>query len=454
MRGTGRVAASVGIISLNVVATLLAAPAPGSARSIPTPNGPETLGSGVTLERLSVAGPNQVRVLTIDPKKRATIDIATAGPAIGSYQQTSDIAKAHSALAAINGDFSIDPGRPLHPLAEDGTLRQLGLQNGASFAISQDEQHEYIDTQKVNVNGRNLTKGRNFNVTGWNTGDPMGNQIVAYTPYGGGAEHPHPGTCSVKLRPSAKLHWGKRGVGVYRDYRVAKQGCGAAVSTTRGTVVLSSRTSGTGASQLRRMKKRQLIRLTWSFGWAGVMDSVGGMPMLVKKGKNVAPGSCSSYFCSRNPRTAIGVKKDGTILLVVVDGRSHSSVGMTLNAFGSYMVSLGAEYAVNLDGGGGSTMWTRADGVVNDPSDYSGERRVTNAVLVLPGADTGEPTPLHYGTASTTSASVARRTMDLAVADPGSTGGLMDALVGGDLGSTGPLPASFLQMAQVFRASR
>ena len=58
------------------------------------------------------------------------------------------------------------------------------------------------------------------------------------------------------------------------------------------------------------------------------------------------------------------------------------------------MKSLGAVNAVNLDGGGSATMWIKGLGVVNHPTDSTGERPVSNALVVLPGADLREPAPL------------------------------------------------------------
>ena len=223
------------------------------------------------------------------------------------------IGDTRGALAAINGDFTVSPGRPLHPFAEDGALKELGLQNGARFAIAQDESAAYIDTERVAGSGKNVATKRSFSIAGWNTGAPKGASIAAFTAYGGQAERPPSDACSVRLKPARKMLFGKSGVGVVRDYTVARRRCLAAPMGMRsGTVVLSSKMSGTGAVAIKEMKKRQHIRLKWSFGWKGVMDSVGGMPILVKDGKNVA-NACSSYFCSRNPRTGIGVTADGRI---------------------------------------------------------------------------------------------------------------------------------------------
>ena len=57
------------------------------------------------------------------------------------------------------------------------------------------------------------------------------------------------------------------------------------------------------------------------------------------------------------------------------------------------MRDLGILNGVNLDGGGSATMWIAGRGVVNDPSDSDGERPVSNAVVVLPGADPNEVVP-------------------------------------------------------------
>ena len=405
----------------------------------------QVLAPGLTYTRIADPdGPWIVHVLTVDPSASVTLDTATAGGTMGVWAKPSAIGAAHGALAAVNGDFTIDPGRPLHPFAEDGSLKGLGLQNGASFAISQDEQQSFIDTQEVTVSAKNLSTRRRFPVGGWNTGRPRGGEVVAFTPYGGSSVRPRSGSCSVRLMPAGKRAFGKDGVGLVRDYQVVRSRCGSArMGVPAKAIVLSSRTSGKGANVLHRVEKHQTVRLTWSYGWRGVMDSIGGMPQLVRAGRNIAH-SCASYFCSRNPRTAIGITADREILLVTVDGRKSASVGMSMIQLGAYMVRLGAVSAVNLDGGGGATMWVAGQGVVNDPSDRGGERSATSAVLVLPGADDAEP---GIGRMSTLSgilgpsvfappdaAREAAIAMALAAGDAGSTGGLLQALADdGDL---------------------
>ncbi len=116
---------------------------------------------------------------------------------------------------------------------------------------------------------------------------------------------------------------------------------------------------------------------------------IGGWPRILHDGRNVAgasailEGTISRNAEVRHPRTAIGYSRDGRVLwLLVVDGRSARSAGMTLVELAEQMRRLGAWQALNFDGGGSTTMVI--DGaIVNTPSDATGERAVGSALLVL-----------------------------------------------------------------------
>jgi hypothetical protein len=101
----------------------------------------------------------------------------------------------------------------------------------------------------------------------------------------------------------------------------------------------------------------------------------------------VHPGDPSFYYHfgeHRNPRTLAGVRPDGTIVLVVADGRYPDiSVGLSFGEEAGIMQAFGARDAVNLDGGGSSTM-TIGSTLVNHPSDTTGERPIGDALLLLP----------------------------------------------------------------------
>jgi len=95
----------------------------------------------------------------------------------------------------------------------------------------------------------------------------------------------------------------------------------------------------------------------------------------------------TSFTTARHPRTAVGIKPDGHIILLTVDGRNTQSAGMSLHELNSVMRWLGCTTALNLDGGGSTTLWVKNRGVINFPSDnklwdHAGERKVANVLLI------------------------------------------------------------------------
>ncbi len=118
-----------------------------------------------------------------------------------------------------------------------------------------------------------------------------------------------------------------------------------------------------------------------------VEDIVGGVPQLIKNGKIEITWeqekSSKSFVETRHPRTAVAKLKDGKFLMITVDGRQQESVGMNLNELAALLLEFGAVDAMNLDGGGSTTMFAGGK-IVNKPSDKQGERKVSDAILVFP----------------------------------------------------------------------
>jgi hypothetical protein len=111
---------------------------------------------------------------------------------------------------------------------------------------------------------------------------------------------------------------------------------------------------------------------------AGVSVAIGGGPALVRDGK---PMEWTGFLKLRHPRTALGWSKQH-IFLVEVDGRqSNISIGMTFPELTSYMLKLGCEAAMALDGGGSATLWALGT-VRNSPSEGE-ERPAPNALVLL-----------------------------------------------------------------------
>lgn len=147
-----------------------------------------------------------------------------------------------------------------------------------------------------------------------------------------------------------------------------------------GTYVLSAH--GNSKAFLAGLKIGDKIALTESLSnnRADQMKTVvTGGPLLIENGMiNVRVREeriPNDIAIGRAPRTALGLKSDGTLMLFVVDGRSENSVGMTLNELAQYMLKLGAFDAVNFDGGGSSEMCIKGK-IANNPSDGR-ERRIS-----------------------------------------------------------------------------
>ncbi len=120
--------------------------------------------------------------------------------------------------------------------------------------------------------------------------------------------------------------------------------------------------------------------------WKGMRHARGSWPLILRKGKPVRPGGWGVRD-KRHPRTAVGLTSKRAVVLVTVDGRNERAAGMTLLELATTMRALGCQTAMNLDGGGSTTMWLRGRGIVNYPCDnqrfdHGGARAVADVLCV------------------------------------------------------------------------
>ena len=121
--------------------------------------------------------------------------------------------------------------------------------------------------------------------------------------------------------------------------------------------------------------------------WARAEAIVGGAGLLIRDGRLIEDWTAEQLTAgfpeTRHPRTAIGTHPDGSVWLITVDGRQPTlSAGMSLFELRSLAARLGLTEALNLDGGGSTTMWVQGQ-IVNSPSDVAGPRKVSDALLVM-----------------------------------------------------------------------
>lgn len=110
---------------------------------------------------------------------------------------------------------------------------------------------------------------------------------------------------------------------------------------------------------------------------SGIRDAVSFGPILVINGQATE----ASQSGGLNPRTAIGQKADGTILLLVIDGRQSSSFGASYEDIADVMLRFGAVNAANLDGGSSSMMFYKGE-LLNSCASLSGPRNMPTCILV------------------------------------------------------------------------
>ncbi|MER3413304.1 MAG: hypothetical protein C4341_03525 [Armatimonadota bacterium] len=218
-------------------------------------------------------------------------------------------------------------------------------------------------------------------------------EIVLYFPDGGRASSRVPGNALIFEADATAATLGESAL-VFK--LVVPDSRGLEVEPGRVVLFAAGRAAPNVLKDLRQNEEWKLrLSLTGSINWSAIHHALGGGPRLLTKGQVVLNGASERFrpdlVNGRHPRTAVGTTADGEIVVVVVDGRSRFSLGVTLAELATLMKERGCSDAVNLDGGGSSALCL-ASGVVNLPSDGV-ERPVANALALF------TPIPIDNGVA-------------------------------------------------------
>ncbi|MEA2477590.1 MAG: hypothetical protein QOC87_1789 [Actinomycetota bacterium] len=387
MRGRSKVATA---ITAALACALASVAAPGGAKGYRSTT--RSLGYGVTYTNIyDPRGPWHIRYLSVDLAAESTLDVALANNEIPGFETTSSMARSHGALAAINGDYGRSTGRPIDVFADDGRLITTSLIYGRNFEWNQQETSTFIGHPHITTTLRPSTAGPiSIDAVNDTETSPAGD-VREFTPKGGSVETPPQNQCQVRVEPTGSPQFNS-GAGTQTPMVVDKTRCGRALKRLNGDVVSATRSSA-AAGAISSLVPGESASLRWSGDVSNLMDTVGGNPTLIDGGQVQRQSvDGTAPFLLRHPRTGIGTTGDGHVLLVTVDGREPGySVGMSLREFSSLFASLGATYALNIDGGGSTTFYVKGKGVLNRPSDGN-ERAVSSSLLVLPGPGS-KPSP-------------------------------------------------------------
>ena len=286
-------------------------------------------------------------------------------------------ASASATVAGVNGDFSNPDGRPAGLLMQNRVLQSVPDSARSSIGI---EPNGTLDIRHAAWNAFWQGRGQRRPLTGLNEPANQGG-ITLYTPTWGAATPPAAGVTEAVIYPFPALTPGSDLSG-----NVVQFTQGGNTPIPAGGAVLSA--TGGSAQKLAAEAppgSRVVIRYVLSSGWNTDVDALGGGPLLVRNGKAVFRAFedfSATVLAPRMARTAIGQRRNGSIVLVAADGaRVGYSVGLTNYELAQELVRLGCVTGSGLEPGNSTTM--AFDGqLLNRPSDPSGERAVSEGLLV------------------------------------------------------------------------
>jgi hypothetical protein len=355
----------------------------------------------------------RINVLTVDP---ARVRGVLSNERIARRERVSAMGRRVGAVAGVNGGFFAPSGDPVGVLAIGGELLSEPVDGRSALIVpaaavpASGRGSLAAGTRpliaRVRFRGRMYANGRSREIDGINRrrglipacggrgGDVPttrpnslltctdSSELVLLSPRYG-ARPPAEGGVEAIVRDGAVTSVRPPGIGGVPHQGVLLTGTGDAARFLRNAALPRSR----ARIDLRLLAGRRSLAYDTS-------SIVGGGPRILRAGRVAvaaraegfapAPWFFRSFVAGRQPRTLAGVRADGKLLLATVDGRAPGwSAGMTLPEAARLMRSLGATDALNLDGGGSSTMTVRGQ-VVNRPSDRVGERPVSDGLFVMP----------------------------------------------------------------------
>ena len=340
------------------------------------------IGPGIelsTFERFDARGWLNGEVMTINMASDAvSTDLLYPG-VITSAKPVSEMAKQSRAVAGVNGDFfDINATKaPSGAMIQNGNL--LKSPQGSHTLTAGVDENGVGRISNMFLDGTVQLPSGEVELAALNQSSIPTGGIGLYTSVWGQAQRPSIGSGIYEVAI-------QDGLVVATSEQI---GSGA---IEEGTFILVGREAG--ATSLRTLSIGDEVRVTYApriDGESLMNFAIGGNVRLVESG-NVNANLDDSTTA---PRTAVGFSEDGqTMTLVVVDGRQADSRGMTLHEMGELMKEYGAYQALNIDGGGSSTMVARMPGkedaeVVNHPSDGL-ERSVPNGIGIFVEEGSGE----------------------------------------------------------------
>jgi exopolysaccharide biosynthesis protein len=342
-----------------------------------------TIAPGVEHAQVTRDAPWNINLLRVD-LTRTRLDVVHARDDAVGLETLSAIAVRKGAIAAVNGGYfrmtGSFAGDSTGTLQIDGKLLSEPDRGRAAVGFLRTAQGTRLVMGHLTWQGSVSAGGQRRRVDGINR--PRGrNELVLFTP------EFHDTTLTDDTGTEVIVRGG--------TVEEVRDNAGSSTIPANGFVISATGT----ARHWARARLRKGVKVAASVGlkpmsrtvsnpWPEAEDVLGAGPKLVTAGRLDITAArekmLPTFATDRHPRTAIAALGGGRALLAVVDGRQPGlSIGMTLAELARLLIEFGAVEAINLDGGGSTTMVVKG-AIVNRPSDPTGERPVSDAILVSP----------------------------------------------------------------------
>lgn len=306
--------------------------------------------------------PVKINVVEMNNKVASNYEVkpAIASVTLPNKRTVRNIAQRTNSIVAINGGFfKPQTGVPLGTLMIDKKIYTGPIYDRVALGIFKDG----YDVGRVQLDGKIIGNNQEIKIDNINQPRMLSSYILAYT-----------------------RDWGKYAP-VSPQYGVQLQIVGNKITAAsanplfipeNGYVLVGPK------SKLGKLFGAEYVdvEIKTNPKWENVQHIISGGPYLLKDNQIFIDMTAQKLqsIGGRNPRTAIGYTEDNNLVLVAVDGREGSSVGLTLVELAKLMKTLGCTNAINLDGGGSTVMYIKGQ-IVNHPHQPGGIA-LSNALVI------------------------------------------------------------------------
>jgi len=306
--------------------------------------------------------PVRINIIEINQKVATNYEVkpAIASRTLSGKRSLTNIAHNTNSIAAINGGFfKPQTGVPLGTLMIDQKLYTGPIYDRVALGIFENG----YDVGRVQLNAKIIGNNQDIKIDNINQPRMLSSYVLAYT-RDWGSYAPASPQYGVQLQIVGN--------------KITAASANPLSIPENGYVLVGPK------SKLGKLFGADYvdIQINTNPKWENVKHIISGGPYLVRDNQVFIDMTAQKLqsIGGRNPRTAIGYTKDNDLILLTVDGREGSSIGLTLTELANLMKSLGCVNAINLDGGGSTVMYLKGQ-IVNRPQQIGGIA-LSNALVI------------------------------------------------------------------------